>query len=418
MTKVSCPSSASSSAATGAFGGVRLRRAHAKEHRCERRHEQQRDRERSGQREHDREGHRTEHLPLDTLQREDRDVDDDDDAYGECDRSRDLEGGVPDHIHPRAACVLPHAEMANEVLDHDHAAVDDQAEIDGPQAHEVSGDPSVEHPREGDHHRERDGRGDKKPSSQVPEEQQQHRNDQQGPLGQVCRDSAYGLSDQVRPVVESVDDHTGRKRLLDLLDPVLDPIDDLPGVLSQKHHHDARDGLASSVTGHGPLPHHGSEAHRRDVRDVDRRAILASVHDDALDIAQVLDEAFPPDVDSLASSLDVGAAGVGVVLFERLDDLVDPEPVAAQLVGIELNFVRLEEPPERVDLDDARHGAQLVCDLPVEDRSEVHERVRPAGLRVDGARCGPDLKLVDLSEPRGDRSHLDIRESLRDRLAG
>ena len=61
-------------------------------------HQRQRENQGADQREDDRERHRPEHLSLDTLERQDGQVDDDDDQHGKEDRPRDLLARLPDDL--------------------------------------------------------------------------------------------------------------------------------------------------------------------------------------------------------------------------------------------------------------------------------------------------------------------------------
>ena len=82
------------------------------------------------------------------------------------------------------------------VLEQDDGAVDDQAEVDRPQGHQVAADPRGTHPEKGSHHGERDhGRGHE-PRADVPQHEEQHDDHQRAPLQQVVRD---GVQRVVRP---------------------------------------------------------------------------------------------------------------------------------------------------------------------------------------------------------------------------
>ena len=63
-------------------------------------------------------------------------------------------------------------EPTNGVLDHDDRAINDESEIDGPQAHEIARDAKPIHPNDGNEHGERDGEGDDDGAAQVAKEQE------------------------------------------------------------------------------------------------------------------------------------------------------------------------------------------------------------------------------------------------------
>ena len=164
-------------------------------------HQGQRQDHRRRQREDDRQGHRPEELPLDPLEGEDRQVDDHDDELAEHRRLADLDGRVADdrQLRPVRAVV---GQVPDAVLDHDDRAVDDQAEVDGPEAHQAPGDPDPLHHRDGEEHRERDGRGDDQAGPEVAQEGEQDGDDQDRPLEQVPLDGAEHLVDEVGPLVD------------------------------------------------------------------------------------------------------------------------------------------------------------------------------------------------------------------------
>ncbi len=76
--------------------------------------------------------------------------------------------------------------VADAVLDHDHRAIDDHAEVDGSQAQQAGRDAEAQHAGEGEQHRQRDGQGHDHRRPQVAQEQEQHRDDQQAALEQVA----------------------------------------------------------------------------------------------------------------------------------------------------------------------------------------------------------------------------------------
>jgi hypothetical protein len=128
---------------------------------------------------------------LDAGEREDRQIhrgDDEDAEQARLDhlggrRSRELEALVATEQSTQAMLRL--AETAQAVLDDDHRAVDDQAEIERAQAHQIAGDLVLHHAADGHQHRQRNhcGRNQRRP--QVAEQQEQDGDDQQGAFEQV-----------------------------------------------------------------------------------------------------------------------------------------------------------------------------------------------------------------------------------------
>src|SRR5690606_28332451 len=110
----------------------------------------------------------------------------------------------------------------------------------------------------------------------------------------------------------------------------------------------------------------------------------------------------------LATSDHVAAARVGVVILECLEDVVEAQVQRVQTVGVDLNLIRLELAAEGVDLNDARKRPELVADVPVEDRAQLHEGVAVGRVRLARLTHGlaANLELVDLTEPARDRTKL------------
>ena len=133
----------------------------------------ERQHERAGQGEDHRQRHGPEQLALGALERQDRQVDDGDDQLAEHGRLADLDGGVADDVElgPRSPFVgqPPHA-----VLDHDHARIDDQAEVDRAQAHQAGRDAGGQHDVGREQHRQGDRQGDDQAAAQVAQHGQQH----------------------------------------------------------------------------------------------------------------------------------------------------------------------------------------------------------------------------------------------------
>src|SRR3954447_6446166 len=125
-------------------------------------------------------------------------------------------------------------QPADAILDDDHRTVDDQAEIDRPQAHQAARDAPVEHQVAGEEHREGDRRRDDQPGPQVAKQDQEHGDDQHASLDEIAGHGADRLLNQGASVVVGVDDHPFGQGLLDLADLVLDPVDHDPAVLARQ----------------------------------------------------------------------------------------------------------------------------------------------------------------------------------------
>jgi len=74
----------------------------------------------------------------------------------------------------------------------------------------------------------------------------------------------------------------------------------------------------------------------------------------------------------LATSLEVGAAGHGVVLLDGLEDLGERDAVRDELLRKHLGLELLGQSAPRVDLDHPRHLSQAKGDLPVQHVPQLH----------------------------------------------
>ena len=110
-------------------------------------------------------------------------------------------------MRPRPALVR---QPPDAVLDHDDARVDDQAEVDRPQAHQAGRDPGGEHQLAAKSIESGIARATIRPPAQVPQQHQQDHDDQHAALHQVVQHRVERLVDQVGAVVERLDRHARR----------------------------------------------------------------------------------------------------------------------------------------------------------------------------------------------------------------
>ena len=100
------------------------------------------------------------HLPFDARQRQNRNIDrrDDDHAeeHGRADLLARCEHDVGAFFNGERAAklMLLLAELANDVFHNDDCAINDEAEINRAQAHQVAGDAQALHAREGEQKRQ------------------------------------------------------------------------------------------------------------------------------------------------------------------------------------------------------------------------------------------------------------------------
>ena len=142
-------------------------------------------------------------------------------------------------------------QMSHAVLDHHHRAIDDHAEVDGPQAQQAGRDAEPQHPGEGKQHRQRDRQGDDQPCAEIAEEDEQDGDDQQPALKQVLPHRVDHVVHQLGAVVDRLDRHARRQDGSNLLQLVLQRRGDLVAVLAHEHEAQAEHRFAAAVGRHG-----------------------------------------------------------------------------------------------------------------------------------------------------------------------
>ncbi len=168
----------------------------------------QRERQQHGgqQRHHHGGGHRMEHFSFHAGKRKDRDV-----HHGD---NRDTEQAGPDHLggglehalqpfaQRQGALVLRLRQSPDAVFDDDHRTVDDQAEIQCAEAHQVGGDAGFHHAEQRRHHGQRDHRCGDQRSAEIAQQQEQYGDHQQCAFEQVFLHCDDGFIHQRGAVID------------------------------------------------------------------------------------------------------------------------------------------------------------------------------------------------------------------------
>ena len=144
-----------------------------------------------------------EHLPLDAGEREDGDVNHRDDDHAEEHRRTHLLAGGEHGLRPfldreRATkLVLPHAELAHDIFHDDDRAINDEAEINRAETHQIAGDAELPHAGERKEERERDGGGDDEGRAPVAEQQEENHDHQHRAFEEVFLHGPDGPADEL-----------------------------------------------------------------------------------------------------------------------------------------------------------------------------------------------------------------------------
>ena len=98
-------------------------------------------------------------------------------------------------------------------------------------------------------------------------------------------------------------------------------------------------------------------AQRAEIADQDRHAVGLR-HDDIAEVVEGVHQPDAADDEALVAARHAAAAGIGGVVVDRVDDVVDAEAVTQQLGRVEIEPELPGEPAEIVDVGDARHLLQ------------------------------------------------------------
>ena len=298
--------------------------------------------------------------------------------------------------------MLQLAEATDAVLHDDHRAVDDEAEVQRPQAHQIPRDAGLQHAGRGHQHHQRDDCGGDQRRAQVAEQQEQHDDDQKRAFGERFRHRADGAVHQRRAVVDRPQDHAVRQGAANRFDTRIHRLRDLATVGADQHEHRAQHDLLA-VLGGGTGAQLLALLHGRDVGNADDpRAARRDHHrTDRRGIAELSRHAHQH---LLAALLDVAGADVGVAALQRIDQVIETEVECDQpgQIGSDLHLPGIAA--DRVDLDDSRHRAELRLDHPVLQGAQVGWRPRLSVLPLRSG-LGFDGVHVDLAQAGGDWPH-------------
>ena len=259
--------------------------------------------------------------------------------------------------------MLSFGKPAQTVLNDDDRAIDDQAEIERAQAHQVSRYAEDVHPDAG--HQERDWNdqhGDQRGANIAQQEEQRDRH-QQRALEEVSLDRGDGGVDEFRTVERRGDLHADRKGLLDGLQLFADRLGDGPAVLPDQHQGRTDHHLVAVNAGRA-----GSQltanSDRGHVLNPDRNPAPCRDHSVG-DLVDRADAGVGPNQIGLAAPFQEVGADREIGRFQSLGQLGERYAVGAELHQIGFNQIVLLESADRVDPGHAGYGPQLWTDDPV-----------------------------------------------------
>ena len=306
------------------------------------RNQEQRHGERTQQRITHGEGHRREELFLDTLEGEERHIGHDDDQGGE-------EDGFGHQHHPverllagqgYGRILLPQLQ---DRLHHHNRAIHQDAEVDGAQAEQIGRNAGQMHQDESHQQGDRNGGGHDERTLRAAQEDEQDADDQQHTEQERVLHGTEGRADQVRAVHEGTDLNTFRKPVpVEFVHHLVDFLENLRRVLVTQHLHDAlhavgKGNLIVDIT-QDTLAFQVAVAEQAQVAQEDGDAVFVLDHDVA-HILQILDQAHAADHVAHVAHADHAAAGIGIVVFERLLDIGERQVVFQQALRVDFQLV-------------------------------------------------------------------------------
>ena len=305
-------------------------------------------------------------------------------------------------LRPRQGPALVRLRMgqsAHAVLDDHHRPVDDDAEVQRPQTHQIGAHLVVHHAREGEQHRQGNHRRRDDGRSDVAQEQEQDHDHQNRAFQQVLLDRADGFVHQNSTVVDGHRMDPLRQAAVDLHHLLVDGLRNRSAVLANQHEDRAQHHFAAVVCGCAGAQF-APQPHVRHVAHPDWHAARAA-EDDIANVLQRLDLPRCPDQVLFAALFDVTRTHVAVVSIQRRHDVLQGDAQRGQSLGYRRDLVFLGIAANRVDLRHAGHVAQLRLDDPVLNLAQVGGRVGHA-IRFLGAVLGLDRPQVNLAQAGGD----------------
>ena len=349
-----------------------------------------------------------EHLAFHAGQRKDRKIDDHDDQLSEQQRTARLAGRrkhLMETLPQRQFAPMVFLRMrqaAHAVLDDDHGAIDDDAEVQRAKTHEVCTDLVRDHAGKGEQHGQWNDHRSNQRRAEVAKEKEQDDDDQHGAFEQVLLHRGDRLVDEYGPVIHRDRMDTCRQRAIDLYHFVRDCLRDNPAVFADQHEHRAQHDLAP-ILGRSTGAQFRAQAYFGDVAHADRHTANV-VQYRVADVVEGTHLAGGANQELLAAALDVTRADIAIVLLDGRDDVLERQAVGTQLRRIRRDVILLGEAADGVDLGDARDLAQLRLDDPVLDFAQVGWRVR-CPVRLLRARFAFDRPQIDLTQAGRYRPH-------------
>ena len=177
------------------------------------------------------------------------------------------------------------------------------------------------HHDEGEERGERQNERDDDRAAHVGQQDDQNDENENRAFLQRLGDRVNRLLHQIGAVVKRHQFDAFRQRLLNRGQLFLHRVDHIAPARAFEHQHDSGDRFAFAIRRHRALAQFGADLHVRHIAHINRRVLLRR-DDDVFDVTRVFHQAQAAHDVLLGLMLDEIAARVGVVFFQRLENLL------------------------------------------------------------------------------------------------
>src|SRR6516225_3811334 len=296
-------------------------------------------------------------------------------------------------------------KISVDILHHDYRGIDDDAEVDRAERQEVGilsaqyQDDDREEQRKGNVDADDDG------AAQIAQKHPLNEEDQQTAEDQVVQHRVRGHADQRGAVVIGHDFDPRRQTAIGVqsLDLLMNPGNDVVGVLGSSHHDDGCHNIVVAISAGNAEARHVTDRNVCDVLDLDGQAARLG-QDDVFDVLHVvtirhnlvaaaIDQPDAADIDRLLPDRDFAAADIDVGVSERGNKLRHSDIVRFELLQVGVDIELFGGSAPGIDLGHAGNSEQAARDDIVLQGAQIGqpEMRRPDDLVAvdfaDQARC-------------------------------
>ena len=312
--------------------------------------------------------------------------------------------------------------MTQAVFGDDDGAVDDKAEVERAEAHQIGGDTSFQHTDAGEEHCDRDVECGDQCRPEIAEQREQDDDDQHSAFGEVAGNRGDGGVHQFGPVHDRLHHHVDWQGSADLGQPLGHARRYGAAVFPDPHHRRPDDNFMT-VLGRGPHAERLAGADGRDLVEQDRHA-LARGDNGAGEFVGVAHTPVRANGKPFTVAVDDTRAGAGVIALQRRCKILQREAHRRHTLDVGNDEIFLGVAAKGVDASQTRRALELRRDDPVLHGPQVGRLVGIAdeviALRRDVAaialQAGFAVAVTSLIQLAVfDRPHEDIAEPGRDR---